>query len=236
MRLLKAEADKIHSLISRLDEGTIDGRKDVTAACEQLRRWFDRRESPLIHRFETIRDRQDDDPTGQAVVAEAKTVMLDALEAIADSGYIGTNLKMPVKRPRGRPVSVSHRPMNPHARKSLTKRAYRFLMTEDMSAILDNVHKPPLYKITMYEGFTAETAISVVGILLKAAENKESEGWVSSDPTWRGAFQNGVYRRFRLEQIERGTKKNGHNGEWRLYTDGEFDIKSSVGRFRFRAV
>ena len=124
----------------------------------------------------------------------------------------------------------------------LDQHAFRFDFTKDLRYIRDNLHKPPIYKtVTLYEEITAPAALNCIAALLEGAKSRKNEGWVpipKSSRTgeyynWRGAFpkKNAVLYRFKTQQIQPGTTKNGHRGEWRFYTNGDFDTLSPAGRF-----
>lgn len=67
-----------------------------------------------------------------------------------------------------------------------------------------------------YNGFTAPKAWKVVEAMLKASRKNRDEGWVKSEKNWRGAFQTGVYARFKREQLEVGKNRTARQGYWRL--------------------
>lgn len=235
MKLLLAEVKKVSELIRRLDEDEITDKTSIDKAKETLRRYYDVRESPLIVRGQMIKDKHRNDRTADAIRQKVEEIVMKSLAGIEASGYLGLKAKFPLKRGRGRPVvNKAHVPRNPRARVDLPVKRFRFSISSDYSYILDEDHRPPEYKISMYEGLTAEKAVDVIKALLDKAEIRDSEGWVKSKSWWRGAFQKGVYKRFHDEQIERGTKKKGHMGEWRFFTSGEFDMLSPIGKFHKR--
>ena len=236
MKLLLNEIKKVHECIRKLDADEITDKMKLDDEKAYLARCFDRRESPILYLGEMLKNELGDSMVEKNKRDKIDKLIEDVLTAIEESGYVGLNPKYPIKRRRGRPSGMTrHKPLNPHARANLTEHALRFSMTSDFSCILDEHHKPPEYKISMYEGLTAGLAIEVIKTLINAAKTKKNEGWVKSEPRWRGAFQKNVYLRFRNEQIQRGKKANGHNGEWRLITDGEFDTLSAKGKYRFRS-
>ena len=235
MKLLLSEIKNVRECIRKLDADEIDDKVELEGEKAYLARCFDRRESPILYLGEMLKAELGDSKVDKIKRDKIDKLIEDALKDIEESGYIGLNPEYPITRRRGRPSGKTcSKPINPHARVDLTKHVFRFSMTSDFSCILDELHKPPEYKISMYEGITADIAIEVIKTLIEAAKSKKNEGWVKSEPRWRGAFQRGVYLRFRNEQIQRGKKANGHNGEWRLITDGEFDRLSSKGKYRFR--
>ena len=235
MKKLLAEIKNVRECIRKLDADEITDKVELEGEKAYLARCFDRRESPILYLGELVKNELGDSKVDTAKKNKIDTLIEDVLKDIAESGYVGLNPEYPIKRRRGRPSGKTrHKPINPHARVNLTEHGFRFSMTSDFSYILDEHHKSPEYKISMYEGITADNAIQVIKILIEAAKTKKDEGWVKSEPWWRGAFQKDVYLRFRNEQIQRGKKTNGHNGEWRLITDGEFDKLSAKGKYRFR--
>lgn len=235
MKLLLAEIENVRECIRKLDADEITDKTKVAEERAYLVRCFDRRESPILYLGEILKDELGESKADKAKSAEIDALIEDVLNDIEESGYVGLNPKYPIKRRRGRPSGTTrHKSLNPRTRVNLTEHGYRFSMTSDFSCILDELHKPPEYKISMYEGLTADKAIEVIKTLVEAAKAKKNEGWVKSESWWRGAFQKDVYLRFRDEQIQRGKKANGHNGEWRIITDGEFDSLSAKGKYHFR--
>ena len=235
MKLLLAEIKNVQECIRKLDADEIVGKVELEGEKAYLARCFDRRESPILYLGEMLKTELGDSKVAKTQRDKIDKLIEDVLKDIEESGYVGLNPEYPIKRRRGRPSGKTCRkPINPRVRVNLTERGFRFSMTPDFSCILDERHKPPEYKISMYEGITADIAIEVIKTLIEAAKSKKNEGWVKSEPRWRGAFQKDVYLRFRNEQIQRGKKANGHNGEWRLITDGEFDRLSVKGKYRFR--
>lgn len=232
MKILLKEVENVRAIIRDLDEDLITDAEAHREALRNLARCYDRRESMLLLRLEMIKERS----PGTEEIANAESLVREVMKEVSDSGYLGVDPKSPFKRKRGRPKSEVKKISNARMRLQLTKRAFRFAMSEDMSIILDEVHREPEYKIRAYEGMTAANAQEVIAALLAQVGNRETQGWVKCKTWWRGAFQNGVYKDFRDQQIERGSVKKGHNGFWRFYTNAEFDQKSSVGRFRFRTV
>ena len=124
----------------------------------------------------------------------------------------------------------------------LDQHAFRFDFTKDLRYIRDNQHQPPIYKtVTLYEEITAPAALNCIAALLEGAKSRKNEGWVPIPKwsrtgeyyNWRGAFpkKNAVLYRFKTQQIQPGTTKNGHRGEWRFYTNGDFDKLSPAGRY-----
>lgn len=235
MEVLKNIGAEIQELIRRLDEDEITDRREINEAKAKLIKWLSPRESMFILRGEMLKDRlgeSDEDGRTRDAIDE---YVHGVLEDVVESGYAGMKARNTIKRKLGRPAGTTIKgPRNPRARANLSVKRFRFSMTPDMRCIIDDVHLKSEYKISMYEGMTADNTISVIRQLLDAADNRECEGWVKCESWWRGAFLKGVYRRFKVEQIEIGKVKNGHNGYWRLITDGEFDIKSSIGRFKHR--
>lgn len=232
MKMLLQEVNRIKSIIQRLDDDLITSQDEIEEAKKYLKRSFDPRRSMLMLRANLINEKLGDGKEDQRTREDVNAAVLEAVNLISESGYIGANLKMPAKPKRGRPSRNSKYPKSSIVRGKLKIRRFRFLVSEDLTNIKDVEHAPPDYKITAYEGLTAGNASKVISMLLSAAENKASEGWVKSEQWWRGAFQDKPYKRFRDEQIEVGNTKKGHNGYWRLITNAEFDFKSSVGRFR----
>ena len=231
MKMLLQEVNRIKDVIQRLDDDIITSQDEIEEATNYLKRSFDPRISMLMLRANLIKEKLGDSKEDQRTKEDVDAAVFEAFNQISESGYIGADLKMPVKTTRGRPSINSKYPRNSIVRGKLKIKRFRFLVSEDLSNIKDEEHTPPDYKIAVYEGMTAGNASKVIGMLLSAAENKASEGWVKSEKWWRGAFQDRPYKRFRYEQIEVGNTKNGHNGYWRLITNAEFDSKSSVGRF-----
>ncbi len=234
VKILLQEVDRIKDVIQRLDDDLITSQAEIEKARVYLERSFDPRRSMLMLRANLIKDKLGDGVEDQRMRRDVDAAVLDVVKLISESGYIGANLRMPVKPTRGRPSSKSTFPKNSIVRGRLKSRRFRFLVSEDLSNLKDVEHNPPDYKAMVYEGMTAEKASEVIEKLLSAAENKASEGWVKSESWWRGAFQNKIYKRFKDEQIEVGSTKNGHNGYWRFITNVEFDGKSTKGRFRRR--
>lgn len=234
VKMLLQEVDRIKGVIQRLDDDLITSQGEIKEAMEDLKRSADPRRSMVMLRADLIKDKLGDSVEDLRMRRAVDAAVLDAVKHISESGYVGVNLKMPVKPTRGRPSSNGKYPKNSIVRGKLNIRRFRFLVSEDLSNIKDMEHTPPDYKMTVYEGMTAEKASEVIGKLLSAAENKASEGWVKSEEWWRGAFQHKPYKTFKDEQIEVGSAKKGHNGYWRLITNVEFDSKSSKGRFHRR--
>ena len=234
MKILLQEVDRIKDVIQRLDDDLITSQAEIEKARVYLERSFNPRRSMLMLRANLIKDKLGDSVEDRRKKRDIDAAVSGAVKLISESGYVGVNLKMPVRPTRGRPSSNGKYPRNSIVRGKLKIRRFRFLVSEDLSNMKDEEHTSPDYKITAYEGMTAEKASMVIDKLLSAAENKASEGWVKSESWWRGAFQNKIYKRFKDEQIEVGSAKNGHNGYWRFITNVEFDGKSTKGRFHRR--
>lgn len=81
-------------------------------------------------------------------------------------------------------------------------------------------------KFLPYYNITKPTeANKVIKILLAEYGKSGSEGWRKSNKKWRTAFTKkyeSTYR-FKNEQIEVGSRSNGHLGEWRIIPDKAFD-------------
>lgn len=235
MKILLDEIRKIETILKNLDNEVISDREKVNEAIDTIRRYYDRRLSFLILRAEIIKEKlRKKFKNPKKKIAEVDTLVIGALTKIKDSGYLDSNSKFPLKRKRGRPKALPARAKNHLANANPNITRYRFSVTPDLSCIFDEVHKKPEYDISMYEGITASIAVKVINLLLDAACKKKNEGWVHSHKSWRGAFQYNVYHRFRAEQIQHGTRSNGHLGDWRIITNGEFDTLSTAGRYYHR--
>lgn len=103
---------------------------------------------------------------------------------------------------------------------SLPKKDYRFAMSKDYRTVVDMEHGLPDYEISAYAGLPP-TAASIVKDLISSASLKRTEGWCRPQKNWRGAFQNGVAKRFKHEQIEI-RKRHGWLSHWRIIRTEEF--------------
>ena len=233
MNLIHEAIKKIKTLIWELDEDKLLNKDEIEKAKSELRRYFNKRTSPLLFRVRYVKDRLSNSSKDQKIGAKIDAIVNEAIKLIDDSGYAGVDAKNPIKKTRGRPKGTIH-PMLSKKREVPDRPIYRFVTNESYSSIRDDIHRSPDYKIQRYEGITAPVAVEVIKLLISAAGKKKNEGWVKSEPNWRGAFQDDVYYRFRNEQIQVGTKKNGHLGEWRIITNDDFDTLSSAGRFHKR--
>ena len=114
------------------------------------------------------------------------------------------------------PVAIERgAPAAPAPDLSKAPRHGRFAYLKKPGAIADTL-RPDL---DPYLRFTAPAAVAVLELLLKAIGNRESKGWVKSRKDWRMTFKDGVYKRFKREQIELGSRANGHFGYWRIRPD-----------------
>lgn len=111
------------------------------------------------------------------------------------------------------PKKVAMKP-GPAVRPEIDVREGRFGYSRDFTAICEYDAKDCI--IHSYYGFKAPKAQEVVKKLFEAARKKKGEGWVQSQGFWRGAFQSGVYARFKREQIQVGANRTPHQGHWRL--------------------
>ena len=189
VNILRQEVDRIKDVIQRLDDDLITSKAEIEEAKNYLERSFDSRRSMLMLRANLIRDKLGDSVEDRRKKRDIDAAVSGAVKLISESGYVGVNLKMPVRPTRGRPSSNGKYPRNSIVRGKLKIRRFRFLVSEDLSNMKDEEHASPDYKITAYEGMTAEKASMVIDKLLSAAENKASEGWVKSEKWWRGAFR-----------------------------------------------
>ena len=97
---------------------------------------------------------------------------------------------------------------------NLPKKDYRFAMSKDYRTIVDLEHRSPDYEIPAYVGLPPSAA-SIAKVLISCANRKRNEGWCRPERTWRGAFQNGVAKRFKREQIEIKKHRDGLS-YWRI--------------------
>jgi len=102
----------------------------------------------------------------------------------------------------------------------LPKKDYRFAMSKDYRTIVDLEHRSPDYEIPAYVGLPPSAA-SIAKVLISCANRKRDEGWCRPEQTWRGAFQNGVAKRFKREQIEIKKHRDGLS-YWRIIRTEEF--------------
>ncbi len=96
----------------------------------------------------------------------------------------------------------------------LPKNDYRFAISNDYRTIVDKEHGKPDYEISAYVGLPP-SASSIAKILISCANRKRTEGWCRPKPNWRGAFQSGVAKRFKSEQIEIEKHRDGLS-YWRI--------------------
>jgi len=226
--------NQILGALDRLDKDEYQSREEFDEIVEFLREEFSPRESMLILHADTLKESFGASAADSKRRFEINSYVRDVIEKIAESGYLGTSAKHKFKKPKD-PTAIHARQSKIRAKidATLGNPTFRFAFSKDYSCIKDVHHnKDTHYKIAPYEGLNRSSVfVEVFKALLAGALDSKSQGWVHTDKRWRGAFQKMPYRRFRDEQIYRGSMKKGHNGYWRFYTDGEFDELSSAGKF-----
>lgn len=104
----------------------------------------------------------------------------------------------------------------------------RFSIAPGTSRIVDIQHNEAPYYLPAYEGLTQDKPIGYINRLIgnmgcnAHGSGDKYGGWVRLDEKWRMAFKEDVYKRFKNEQIQIGTKGNGHLGECRIIPDNLF--------------
>ena len=152
------EVERIRRTIVDLDEDRFNSEEEISRAVDALRQTFDNRESMVLYLAERIKFGMVSSLEDEKIRSHVDENVSSVMKAISDSGYLGINPRMPFKRQRGRPKNSKPLIRNSFVRGKLTLEDYRFRFSSDYSKILDTVHRPPIYKIDMYEGFTAAKA------------------------------------------------------------------------------
>lgn len=114
----------------------------------------------------------------------------------------------------------------------------RFIHDRSYSVIVDTVHKRPEYAInkTDYAVINSLEAREIIKKLIRAmGKGMNGKGWVKSGESWHLRFQGAAAKRFRDDQIERGTPFNDRKSYWRIIPDSEFDRLSPKGKSRLKA-
>ena len=102
----------------------------------------------------------------------------------------------------------------------LKKNVYRFAVSKGYRTIVDIKHVKPEFAISAYNDLPP-TAASIAETLIVEATKKRKEGWCHPSANWRGAFQKGVAKRFKREQIEIQRHRDGL-WYWRIIPTEEF--------------
>lgn len=122
-------------------------------------------------------------------------------------------------------IEPPHEIAMPGAKDSIRK---RFSVAPETSRIVDLQHNEAPYYLPAYEGITQDKPIGYINQLIgnmgcnAHGSGDKYGGWIKLDDKWRMAFKDGVYKRFKREQIQIGTKGNGHLGECRIIPDNLF--------------
>lgn len=234
MKLLSRIIKKIRGAIEQLNNGQCKTTQESKKLIDYLLREVTPRESSLMLRAETLKENLGDSESDLKIKERIDNEVFCVCKEIEKSGYVGSK-KVIIKRPREGARVKKVKPKKVFTESKMECRDFRFEYSRDLSYVRDYQHTSEEgYEISMYEGLNGSPiVVTAIKELLKAARNRNSEGWWKhgNAENWRGAFQKGVYSRFYEEQIQKGTKRNGHLGQWRFYTNGEFDELSPVGKF-----
>ena len=224
---------RIRDAIERLDGHKCETKDEASRLVEFLRQESSRRESMLVLRAETLKEALGDSEHDQEEKFKIDSLVYSTIKEIEKSGYVCGVKRGSVALPRM--PKKKDKPRKAFYEEKMSKRDFRFEFSKDYSLVKDIIHTADKgYKIDLYEGLNdSPIVVEVINQLLDAARNKKSKGWWihGNKENWRGAFQKGVYRDFYNEQIQRGSRKNGHQGEWRFITNAEFDELSSKGKY-----
>lgn len=122
-------------------------------------------------------------------------------------------------------AKITHKIAMPGAKDKI---ASRFSIAPKTSRIVDLQHNDDPYYLPAYEEITQDKPIGYINRLIKqigVGANTNGDpygGWIRFDDKWRMAFKEGVYKRFKLEQIQIGEKGTAHYGECRIIPDNLF--------------
>jgi len=234
MKLFHEIIKRIRDEIAYLDNGSCKTTQEAKDLVDYLRRELTPRESTLMLRAETVKENIGDSEDDLESKRRIDDEVFSVCKEIDESGYVGGK-KIVIKRPKIGSKIKRVKPKKVFSESKMERRDFRFEYSRDFAYVRDCQHTASQgYKIPMYEGLNGSPiVVEAIEALLYAVRNKKSEGWWTHGDkiNWRGAFQKGVYLRFYNEQIQRGNKKNGHPGQWRFFTKGEFDELSPKGKY-----